>query len=105
MMGEPRRRPLPLGGHEEGGRGELCAQVVAHGPPHDLAARQVEHSRQVPPALAGRHVGDVGEPDLVRGRGREALLQEVGRDRQAVAAVGGAGPEAARGGGVDAMPA
>ena len=42
-------------------------------------------------------IGDVGQPDAVRRRRDERLLQQVRRDRQAVAAVGRAWPEPATG--------
>src|SRR4051812_45553159 len=43
---------------------------------------------QVQPALAGRDVRDVGEPDRVRPLGREVLVEQVGGDREVVPAVG-----------------
>src|SRR3712207_8860477 len=51
------------------------------------------------------HVSDVRKPDPVCSRRRKALLQEVGRNRQVVAAVGGGWSEAPRSGGSDPVSA
>jgi hypothetical protein len=98
-------RTLSLGCHQQGRRGQLGAQMVAHRPADHLARRQVEHGGQVKPALVRGYVGDVAEPNLVRRGHLEVLSEQVGRNRQAVAAVGGNGAEAARGNAADAVPA
>jgi hypothetical protein len=56
-------------------------EVVAHRPADDAAAVGVEDDREEEPALAGRQVGDVGEPQLVWPRGGEAATDEVRRRR------------------------
>lgn len=48
-------------------------------------------------------IGDVGEPDAIGCRGGELLLQQVRRDRQMMAAVGGARPEPAASESADAV--
>src|SRR4051794_4363928 len=97
MTDEAFGRSLPLCGHHHCGQRQLGAHMVAHGPADDLAGRQVEDGRQVQPSLTGRDVGNVGQPDAVRCRCDELLLQQVGCDRQRVAAVSGAWPELATG--------
>src|SRR5829696_3863199 len=69
--------------------------------PTTFAGREIEHSGEIEPTLAGGHIGEIGEPDLVRGRRYEALLDQVGSDGQPMVAVRGHGPEAARGRGPD----
>ena len=105
MDHEPLGRPLPLGRHEQGRARQLGAQMLAHRPAHHLARRQVEHRGQVEPALVRRNVADIAQPDPVGTRRLEVLPEQVGGDRQAVAAVGGDGAEASRGDAADAMPA
>jgi uncharacterized 2Fe-2S/4Fe-4S cluster protein (DUF4445 family) len=63
----------------------------------------VHDGGKVEPALAGRDIGDVGEPDAVRRRGREVAIDEVGCDRKPVTAVGGADPADRRHDGADAV--
>lgn len=102
---EPGSRSPPLGGHHQRSHTQFGAHMIAHRPADDLARGQIEDGGQVQPALAGRQVGDVGQPDCVWPRGREVLLQEIGRDREIVAAVGRAGPEPTPRQGTDAMSA
>jgi hypothetical protein len=105
MMNEPRTRPLPLGGHDQSAKGQLGAHMIAHGPADHLPGRQIQHGRQVEPALTGWNVRDVGQPDPVRHSCRELLLQQVRRNRQRMATVGRGRPETASGQGSDPMPA
>ena len=103
MADEALGRSLPLRGHHRGGQRRRGAHVVAHGPTGDLAGCQVEDGSKAQPAFAGRDAGDVGQPDAARRRRDERLPQQVRRDRQAMAAVGGAWPEPATGGRADAV--
>lgn len=48
------------------------------GPPHDFSREQVQHHREVKPALPGSDVRDVGGPRDVRLRDRELALEQVG---------------------------
>jgi hypothetical protein len=63
--------------HSERVDDELCFEVVAHRPADNAAAVRVEDDREKQPALTGRQVGDVSEPQLVRSSGREAATDEV----------------------------
>ena len=54
-----------------------------------LAGVQVHDGGHAEPALAGRDVGQVGQPDLVRHRCRERAVQQVGGNRASVATIGG----------------
>ena len=49
-------RTLSLGCHQQGRRGQLGAQMVAHRPADHLARRQVEHGGQVQPCMDGSRV-------------------------------------------------
>ena len=77
-------------------QGQLRLQVRLHGPPDDAARVQVEHDRQIQPALPRPDEGDVGGPPLVWMVGLEVTLEHVGGDGPAVRAVGGV-PDASRG--------
>src|SRR4051795_8043261 len=89
MVDQPRRRLPPLQGHPQGGARQPGPEVVGHRPADDLTRGHVLDRGQVQPALAGRDVGDVGQPDRVRSLGGELPVERVGRDREVVAAVGG----------------
>ena len=52
-----------------------------------MPVEQVQHNGQVQPAFIGPQIGDIGNPDLIRGTGLEESLKQVGRHRQAVAGV------------------
>jgi hypothetical protein len=87
-MNQPRRRPLSLDGHLERIEGDLHVQRRAHAPADDVAGEEVEHGGQVQPAVAGRDVGEIGQPDLVRRLGGEVVAEPIRRDWIAVAVVG-----------------
>jgi len=82
--------------HDERGDGEFGTHVLAHGPANHLAGEQVEDHGQVKPALAGRNVGDIRQPDLIGPVRDKILLEQVCRHRQAMLAVGCAHAIAAR---------
>ena len=73
-------------------------QMVGHRPTHDFAAPRVEHDGKVEELSHCRHIGDVGDPKLIRPRGREVAIDQVrrgpgilvtpGRRRPAVAVAG-----------------
>jgi hypothetical protein len=75
--------------HSERGDGEFGTQVIAHRPADHFAGEQVEDHGQVEPALGGRDIGDIGQPDLIgpvgdkfwssrfTATGRECLLSVV----------------------------
>lgn len=76
--------------------------VGLHAPAHHLAAEQLSHRSQVHPVFISRNRGNVPALQPVWRLGVEAALDQVGRDRQAVFAVGGH-HEFAFGPGLDAV--
>jgi len=96
MMDQACSRMPPLDCHGERGDGEFGMQVLAHRPANHLAGEQVEDHGQIEPALAGRNVGDIGQPDLIRPVGDKILLEQVCRHREGMLAVGCAQAIAAR---------
>ena len=76
-----------------------AAEVVGRRPADHPAAAQVQHRRQVQPALAGGDVGDVADPDPIDLAGLEPAIQRVLGDGVAVARVGGPDHEPPGGGG------
>ena len=66
---------------------ELGAQRARHRPADDAAAPHVEHDRQIEKAGPGRHVRDVGDPQLVRApRPRTARSTRSGAGRRRLVA-------------------
>src|SRR4051794_31892056 len=98
-------RTAPLDCHGQGGDGEFGTHMLAHRPTDDFSGEQIEDHGQVEPALAGRDIGDIRQPDLIRLLGHEIPIEQVGRDRQRMLAVGRAHAIAARYVSPDAMPA
>jgi hypothetical protein len=96
MMDEARYRAPPLDCHDERGDGEFGTHVLAHRPTNHLAGAQVEDHGQVEPALAGRNVGDIRQPDLIGPVRDKILLKQICRHWQAMLAVGCAHAIAAR---------
>src|SRR5215210_75529 len=80
--------------HDEGssqrGERQLLVQPVADCPAHHAPGVEVHNDRQVQPAFSRPDVGEVRTPLLVGSLRREVLLEEVGRDREGMKAVGGA---------------
>ena len=70
------RLPL-LKRHFELRQHELGAQVMGHRPADDTPAPRVDYDGQVQKPGVCRHVGDVGDPELVRPRRREVAIDEV----------------------------
>jgi hypothetical protein len=52
--------------HVQGGPRKGRAQMRGHGPAHDASAARIYHDRQDEKPFAGRHVGEVGDPHLIR---------------------------------------
>ncbi len=67
----------PGQGHLQCLVGQLGRDARAHGPAHDPPRPYVHHERRVQPALAGLHVGDVGEPRHVGAAGLEPASDQV----------------------------
>ena len=78
MMDDPGRPALPHGHLQRLGH-QRCAQVRRHRPTHDTPAEYVENDGEVGEAGAGRHVGDVGEPQAIRRIGLEAVVDPIRR--------------------------
>ena len=57
--------------------------------PDHLTRIQIFNPSQIQPPFCGRHVGDVGDPGLVRARRGERLCQEVVRHRQTMRRIRG----------------
>src|SRR4051812_39567499 len=97
---------LPLADrHRQRGGCEFDLHMIPHGPTDDLPAEEIHDGRQIQPPLRGRNVGDIGEPDPVRGFRREVARDQVWCDRQVVTTVGGAHPARRRHDGADTVPA
>ncbi len=96
MVNEPCSRTSSLDCHAERADGEFRAHVISHGPADHFAGEQVEDHGQVEPALAGRDIRDIGQPDLIGAVGNKVLVQHVFRHGQGMLAVGCADPIAPR---------
>jgi len=66
MMDDPVGPPLAQR-HVERVEHEVGLEVRRHRPAHDAAAEHVEHDREEQEAGPRRHVGDVRDPELIRG--------------------------------------
>ena len=82
---------------------QIAVHLRLHRPAHHPAAEQVDDYSQKQPALIGWNVGDVAGPRPVRRGHRKVAIQQVGCDRQAVSAVGGADTEAPLAAGADTV--
>ena len=100
---ETRCRPLSAHRHLQRGDGQRCVDAVGKGVSDNLFGTEILDNGGVEPALAGRNVGNVADPDGVRFCDVKLPLQQVRRGRVAVVRVGrnAVGP-AARG--ADAGP-
>src|SRR5664279_1680471 len=74
-------------GHTQGGTDEAGVEVLMHGPAQDATGTDIEDGNQIQPALAGEDAGRVGHPNLI-GPTHSEVLEAIGCDRSAVAAVG-----------------
>ena len=64
-------------------------QPLGHRPADDLHRGQILDGGEVEPAFVSWDVGDVSEPDRIGRNGFEVAVEQIGRDRMGVAAVGG----------------
>ena len=74
--------PLLLDRHRQRRGCEFDLHMISHGPADDLSAEEIHDGRQVQPTLRGRDVGDIGEPDPVRGwavKSRAIRFGAIGR--------------------------
>src|ERR1700677_5008014 len=60
-----------------------------HRPAHDSTGEHVEDDREIKPTLGGRNIRDVRQPDTIRSRCREPSAEEIGSQREIVAAIRG----------------
>ena len=56
---------------------QFGAQMVGHRPPHHPAAEHIEYNGQIQESRRSRDVGDISDPQPVRGLGLEATLDQV----------------------------
>ncbi len=63
VVDESGRWPASGDGHVEGVEGDAGGQTGAHRPADDPAGEEIEHDREIEPALAGRDVSNVGQPE------------------------------------------
>ena len=83
MDHRPADRVALLDRHPERVAGQRRGRVVADRPADDAAAERVEHDRAVDLALAGRVLGDVGQPQLVGPVAAELAVDEILGGRRA----------------------
>jgi hypothetical protein len=57
---------------------ERCAHVRRELPAHDLAAEDIDHEAEEHDAIPAAQIREVRDPQLVRPRGREVAVDEVG---------------------------
>jgi len=67
----------------ESSQGQIPMQTITNRPADDTAGEEVDDDGQIQPSFAGPDIGDVCSPLLVRPLGREVLIDDVRRDRQA----------------------
>lgn len=75
-----RRSPMQNSHFESGFYGACCHQSIAEGIADNLPIEQFQNDRQILPATAGSHIGDIAGPDLVRRIDGKILLQTNGFD-------------------------
>src|SRR5260370_16076643 len=81
-----RRRPALSERHVKRCQYQFGAQMSFHRPAHNLAAKRVEHHRQVKKAGPGWNVADVSDPQTIGRRRGEVAFNQIWRG------LGGAGP-------------
>src|SRR4028119_827287 len=75
-------------GSSQGGERQFLVQPVADRPADHAPGEQVDDNGEIQPALSGPDVAAVGAPLLVGALGRKVLVEQVGRDREGMKAVG-----------------
>jgi hypothetical protein len=89
MVDQPGCRTTHGQGFAQSRQSQVPMQPAAGCPADDPTSEQVDDNREVQPAFAGPHVGDVGTPLLIGAGCREVLIKQVRRDRPSVMAVRG----------------
>jgi hypothetical protein len=90
MMQQPRLGTAPPHGHLERLQRQPPIVDGADGPPGHEPGLEIENHRQIQlGVLADHELGGVAHPALIRCRRREIAVEDIGRDRVVVIAVGG----------------
>ena len=76
--------------HLERRQDQLLIDVFAHRPADDATRKQIEHHRQIQPALRRPQIRDVLHPDSIRGARGKVAGEQIGSDGECVFRVGGA---------------
>jgi hypothetical protein len=87
VVDQATRWPAPLQADDERSDAEFGPEVISHRPADNLPRGQILDRREIQKSLAGRDIGDIGQPDGVGPDGAEIALKQVGNDRELVAAV------------------
>ena len=58
---------------------EVGRQRRGDPPPDDAPREDVDHEGHIDEAAPGRHVGEVGDPELIRPRRGELAIDQIGR--------------------------
>ncbi len=87
-MEQGRRWPALLQGHGQGLARKPVGQGRFHSPAHDSTGVQVQDDGHVEPTLVGRHIGDIGQPDLIGRAGGKGAAQDIRGDGPLVARLG-----------------
>lgn len=80
-------------GHLEGLQTQSGVDVARDGISHGTAGKEVQDDRQIHEGIADSYIGDIRRPGLVWSRNGE-VMQEIGMNPMAVAAVSGSNPAA-----------
>jgi len=79
VMNDALRWSSLLERHLQCRRDQLGSQVILHRPADDPSTPGIEHHCQVEKAVrGGRNIGDVGHPKLIRTRGCEVTVDQIG---------------------------
>ena len=82
VMDEPRRRAFERHRLEECTPHQIGRHAVAHRVAHDLTAAEILDTGEIQPAFAGRDIGEISDPRLIRPAGFKLLIEPVRRHRQ-----------------------
>ena len=89
MVDQPHGQPAAADRHLQRILAQDALQPLGHRPADDLHRGQILDGGEVEPAFVSWDVGDVSEPDRIGRGGFEVAVEQIGRDRMGVAAVGG----------------
>ena len=89
MVDQPHGQPAAADRHLQRILAQDALQPLGHRPADDLHRGQILDGGELEPAFVSCDVGDVSEPDRIGRNGFEVAVEQIGRDRMGVAAVGG----------------